>query len=238
MSSGTVKIGKRSKKQDGNFGYEKSFRSFVPELQKMEPKERIALKSEELFMQYGIRSVSMDDIANNLGMSKKTLYQYFADKDELVEAVVERHINMVEGDCINCQRQATDAIHEIFLTMKHIMEEFKNMNPMLLYDLEKFHFKAYQRFKDYKDKFLLEVIQKNIEWGIKDGLYRPDLNIDVLSKYRIESIMIPFNVAVFPPGKYNLAMTSEIMIDNFTYGLASIKGHKLIQKYYEQHKKN
>ena len=189
-------------------------------------------------MQYGIRSVSMDDIANNLGMSKKTLYQYFADKDELVEAVVERHINMVEGDCINCQRQATDAIHEIFLTMKHIMEEFKNMNPMLLYDLEKFHFKAYQRFKDYKDKFLLEVIQKNIEWGIKDGLYRPDLNIDVLSKYRIESIMIPFNVAVFPPGKYNLAMTSEIMIDNFTYGLASIKGHKLIQKYYEQHKKN
>lgn len=238
MSSRTVKIGKRSKKQDGNFGYEKSFRSFVPELQKMEPKERIALKSEELFMQYGIRSVSMDDIANNLGMSKKTLYQYFADKDELVEAVVERHINMVEGDCINCQRQATDAIHEIFLTMKHIMEEFKNMNPMLLYDLEKFHFKAYQRFKDYKDKFLLEVIQKNIEWGIKDGLYRPDLNIDVLSKYRIESIMIPFNVAVFPPGKYNLAMTSEIMIDNFTYGLASIKGHKLIQKYYEQHKKN
>lgn len=203
----------------------------------MEPKERIALKSEELFMQYGIRSVSMDDIANNLGMSKKTLYQYFADKDELVEAVVERHINMVEGDCINCQREATDAIHEIFLTMKHIMEEFKNMNPMLLYDLEKFHFKAYQRFKDYKDKFLLEVIQKNIEWGIKDGLYRPDLNIDVLSKYRIESIMIPFNVAVFPPGKYNLAMTSEIMIDNFTYGLASIKGHKLIQKYYEQHKK-
>lgn len=237
MSGGTVKIGKRSKKQDGNFGYEKSFRSFVPELQKMEPKERIALKSEELFMQYGIRSVSMDDIANNLGMSKKTLYQYFADKDELVEAVVERHINMVEGDCINCQREATDAIHEIFLTMKHIMEEFKNMNPMLLYDLEKFHFKAYQRFKDYKDKFLLEVIQKNIEWGIKDGLYRPDLNIDVLSKYRIESIMIPFNVAVFPPGKYNLAMTSEIMIDNFTYGLASIKGHKLIQKYYEQHKK-
>ena len=209
-----------------------------PNCKKMEPKERIALKSEELFMQYGIRSVSMDDIANNLGMSKKTLYQYFADKDELVEAVVERHINMVEGDCINCQRQATDAIHEIFLTMKHIMEEFKNMNPMLLYDLEKFHFKAYQRFKDYKDKFLLEVIQKNIEWGIKDGLYRPDLNIDVLSKYRIESIMIPFNVAVFPPGKYNLAMTSEIMIDNFTYGLASIKGHKLIQKYYEQHKKN
>ncbi|HEV7783545.1 MAG TPA: TetR/AcrR family transcriptional regulator [Chitinophagaceae bacterium] len=204
----------------------------------MEPKERILVKAEELFMQFGIRSVSMDDIANNLGMSKKTLYQYFADKDELVEAVVDGHVNEVEGDCINCRKNASDAIHEIFLTMEHIMEELHNMNPMLLYDLEKFHFKAYQRFKDYKDKFLLQIIRNNIEWGIKDELYREDLNIDVLSKYRIESIMIPFNVAVFPPGKYNLAKTSEIMIENFTYGLATIKGHKLIQKYNEQRQKN
>jgi AcrR family transcriptional regulator len=204
----------------------------------MEPKERILLKAEELFMQYGIRSVSMDDIANNLGMSKKTLYQYFADKDELVEGVVDGHINEVEGDCIQCRTNATDAIHEIFLTMEHIMEELSNMNPMLLYDLEKFHFKAYQRFKNYKDKFLLQIIRNNIEWGIKDELYRPDLNIDVLSKYRIESIMIPFNVAVFPPSKYNLAKTSEVMIENFTYGLATIKGHKLIQKYNEQRQKN
>jgi TetR/AcrR family transcriptional regulator, cholesterol catabolism regulator len=204
----------------------------------MEPKERISIKAEELFMQFGIRSVSMDDIANHLGMSKKTLYQYFADKDELVEAVVDGHINEVEGDCINCRRDAQDAIHEIFLTMEHIMEEFKNMNPMLVYDLEKFHYKAYQRFKNYKDKFLLQIIRNNIEWGIKDELYRADLNIDVLSKYRIESIMIPFNVAVFPPGKYNLGKTSEIMIENFTYGLATIKGHKLIQKYNEQRQKH
>lgn len=209
-----------------------------PEFAVMEPKERISSKAEELFMQFGIRSVSMDDIANNLGMSKKTLYQYFADKDELVEAVVDGHINEVEGDCMNCRRDAQDAIHEIFLTMEHIMEEFKNMNPMLVYDLEKFHYKAYQRFKDYKDKFLLQIIRNNIEWGIKDELYRADLNIDVLSKYRIESIMIPFNVAVFPPGKYNLGKTSEIMIENFTYGLATIKGHKLIQKYNEQRQKN
>ena len=204
----------------------------------MEPKERILLKAEELFMQFGIRSVSMDDISNNLGMSKKTLYQYFADKDELVEAVVDRHINEVEGDCMNCHEGATNAIHEIFLMMEHIMEEFSNMNPMLLYDLEKFHFKAYQRFKNYKDKFLLQIIRNNIEWGIKDELYRSDLNIDILSKYRIESMMIPFNVSVFPPGKYNLAITSGYIIENFTYGLATIKGHKLIQKYNEQHKKN
>lgn len=189
-------------------------------------------------MQYGIRSVSMDDIANSLGMSKKTLYQYFADKDELVEGVVDRHINEIEGDCINCRLEASDAIHEIFITMQRIMEEFSNMNPMLLYDLEKFHFKAYNRFREHKDKFLLQIIRANIEWGIKDELYRDDNNIDILSKYRIESMMVPFNVSVFPPGKYNLAETSRIIIENFTYGLATVKGHKLIQKYNDQRKKN
>lgn len=234
-----LKIGERSKKGAGNFGNEKSFHSFaLRNCNDLEPKERILFKAEELFMQYGIRSVSMDDIANSLGMSKKTLYQYFADKDELVEGVVDGHISEIEGDCINCRRDATDAIHEIFITMERIMEEFSNMNPMLLYDLEKFHFKAFRRFKDHKDKFLLQVIRDNIEWGIKDELYRSDINVDVLSRYRIESMMIPFNVALFPPGKYNLAVTSGIIIENFTYGLATVKGHKLIQKYNDQRKKN
>ena len=98
----------------------------------MESKERILIKAEELFMQYGIRSVSMDDISNNLGMSKKTLYQYFADKDELVDAVVDKHIREIQADCITCRNDAKDAVHEIFITMERIMEEFKKINPMLL----------------------------------------------------------------------------------------------------------
>jgi TetR/AcrR family transcriptional regulator, cholesterol catabolism regulator len=204
----------------------------------MEPKERILVKAEELFMQYGIRSVSMDDIANSLGMSKKTLYQYFTDKDELVEGVVQTHISKAECDCTECAQDATDAIDEIFIVMERVVEQFSNMNPMVLYDMEKFHFKSYQRFLQHKNKFLLESIQKNIEWGIKDELYRSDVNIDIMAKYRIESMMIPFNVGVFPPGKYNLATTSELIIENFTYGLATIKGHKLIQKYNDQRKKN
>ncbi|RYG27956.1 MAG: TetR/AcrR family transcriptional regulator [Chitinophagaceae bacterium] len=204
----------------------------------MEPKERILVKAEELFLQFGIRSVSMDDIANSLGMSKKTVYQYYADKDELVDAVIDSHISEIEMECLHCKENANDAVHEIFLTLEHIAEELNNMNPMLLYDLEKFHFKAYQRFKQYKDKFLAAIIRKNIEWGISQELYRPEINIDVITKFRLESIMIPFNVSVFPPGKYNLAALSEEIIQHFTYGLVTIKGHKLIQKYNQQRQKN
>lgn len=206
-------------------------------LRTMEPRERIMIKAEELFMQYGIRSVSMDDIVNSLGMSKKTLYQYYADKDELVDAVVDSHIREIQSDCIDCRKDAKDAVHEIFITMERIMEEFSNMNPMLLYDLEKFHFKAYQRFREHKDKFLALIIRQNIEWGIRDELYRPEISVDVLCKFRLESMMLPFNVSVFPPGKYNLASLSGIIIEHFVYGLATVKGHKLIQKYNEQRQK-
>ena len=106
---------------DGNFGNKKSFHSFVRQFWKMmDVKKRILGKSEEMFMQFGIRSVSMDDIANNLGMSKKTLYQYFADKDELVDGVIEGHITKIEEKCLACRQNATDAIHEIFLSMEYI----------------------------------------------------------------------------------------------------------------------
>ena len=116
-------------------------------------KERIMVKAEELFMQFGIRSVSMDDIANNLGMSKKTLYQYYADKDELVDAVIGDHINGIETECLNWRTHAKDAIHEIFLTMEHILEELSNMNPMLLHDLEKFHTDHFNGLRIIKANF-------------------------------------------------------------------------------------
>jgi TetR/AcrR family transcriptional regulator, cholesterol catabolism regulator len=185
-----------------------------------------------------MRSVSMDDIANNLGMSKKTLYQYYADKDELVDAVVDSHIKGIQNDCLVCREDAKDAVDEIFITMERILEEFSNMNPMVLYDMEKFHFRAYQRFREHKDKFLAQVIRQNLEWGLKDELYRPEIDIDVICKFRLESMMIPFNVSVYPPGKYNLSDLSEKIIEHFVYGLATIKGHKLIQKYNQQRQKN
>lgn len=204
----------------------------------MEVKERILVKTDELFMRYGIRSVSMDDIAGQLGISKKTIYQYFSDKDELVEAVVETDVQEMQHDCLGSRKDAKDAIHEIFIMMERVLRQFQDMNPMVIYDLEKFHFKAYQRFSEHKNKFLFKIIKENIEWGIKDELYRPEVNVDVMAKFRIESIMIAFNQSVYPSSKYNLAEVTLEIIEHFVYGLATIRGHKLIQKYKQLRQKN
>lgn len=203
----------------------------------MEIRDRIRIKADELFMQYGIRSVSMDDIAAQLGMSKKTIYQFFSDKDELVDAVVNDELSDTQKDCMKCRENSKDAIEEILLTMDQVHEQFSNMNPMLLFDLEKFHQNAFQNFLKHKHEFLYKVIKANIERGIKEELYRPEINIDVISKYRLDSMMIAFNVFIFPPGKYKLAEVTREIMEHFLYGLTSLKGHKQILKYKQERAK-
>jgi AcrR family transcriptional regulator len=203
----------------------------------MEIRDRIKSKADELFMRYGIRSVSMDDIAAHLGMSKKTIYQYFSDKDELVDAVVQEDIKEIQHDCNTCTADARDAVEEIFLTMERIVEQFRNMNPMVIYDLEKFHFRSYKKFMEHKNRFLLEIIRNNLEKGIAEGLYRPEINADVMAKFRLESMMMPFNIDLFPPTRYNLADVTKEIIVHFLYGIASLKGYQLILKYQSEFSK-
>lgn len=205
----------------------------------MEIKERIQEKSHELFMRYGIRSVSMDDIAMQLGVSKKTIYQYFVDKDELVDAVLGDEVGQGQEDCMKCFSDSKDAVEEIFLTMEHIVEQFRNMNPMVLYDLQKFHYVSFQKFLKYKNEFLFDMIRKNLERGVKEELFRPEINVDILSKFRLETMMLAFNMDVFPPRKYSLADVTREIIEHYLYGVSTLKGYKLILKYNEQRiKKN
>ena len=185
----------------------------------------------ELFMQYGIRSISMDDIATQLGISKKTIYQYFADKNELVSAVVDEDIHDLQNRCVVCSQRADNAIHEIFLTMDMIQEFLINMNPMLLYDLRKFHQEAYHKWVEHKNNFLLVTVHNNILSGIQEGLYRPDINPDILSKFRLESMLIPFNIEVFPPAKFTLVDVTIELLENFLYGMVTEKGYELTTKY-------
>jgi AcrR family transcriptional regulator len=204
----------------------------------MEVKKRILDKATEQFMRYGIRSVSMDDIASLLGISKKTIYQYFSDKEQLVDAVMQEEEKRTHNDCSHCRQHSVDAVQEMFLAMQQITEQFSHMNPVILYDLEKFHPSVFQRFLRLKNSYIYGVIKENINRGIEEGYYRSEINVDTISLFRIESIMMGFNLSVFPPSKYNLAeVTREIMI-HFLFGLATQQGYKRIQQYMQQKSKN
>ncbi len=197
----------------------------------METIERIKQKAHDLMMQYGIRSVSMDDIAGALGISKKTIYQFFADKDELVEAVIAAKLQHNQICCLQDKQRAKDAVHEIFLAIEMMQEVFQEMNPALVNDLEKFHQKAYRQLLDHKYQFLYQLLSDNIRWGITDGLFREDINIDIIVKARLECMLLAFNQQLFPKSRYTLVEVETQLTEQFLYGLATLKGHKLISKY-------
>ncbi|RYZ31115.1 MAG: TetR/AcrR family transcriptional regulator [Chitinophagaceae bacterium] len=203
----------------------------------MEPKERILVRAHELFNKYGIRSVSMDDISAGLGMSKKTLYQYFADKEELVDACFSGVMEHNRHQCLADQKRAENSIHELFLAFDMTQEVFAEMNPSVLYDLQKYHPAAYKKFHEFKYGFLYKVITSNLEKGIKEELYRPEIDVDVLTRLRIESVMLPFNGDVFPNNRTHLIHIEQQIFEHFLFGLVTSKGQKLIQKYKNQRTK-
>ncbi len=200
----------------------------------MEPKERILVRSHELFNKYGIRSVSMDDIAAQLGMSKKTLYQYYADKEELVDACFSVVMQQHRTQCTADKERADNPIHEVFLAFDMTQEVFAEMNPAVLYDMQKYHPSAFKKFHEFKYAFLYGIIKSNLEKGIAEQLYRPEIDVDVLARLRIESIMLAFNVEVFPNNRTQLIHIEQQLFEHFLYGLATAKGQKLIQKYKNQ----
>jgi len=197
-------------------------------------KQRIQKAANDLVMQYGIRSVSMDDIAANLGMSKKTIYQYFKDKDELVEAVVDDVIEENQYECNADRDKADNAVHEIFLVMDMMAEMFKTMNPSILFDMQKYHPAAFRKFMKHKNEFLFNVCTQNLERGVKEELYRSEIAVDILCRYRVETMFIPFNPEFQKSLKQDLAKIEEEIIIHFLFGLVSLKGYKLIMKYREQ----
>jgi AcrR family transcriptional regulator len=204
----------------------------------METKERIVKKAHELFMLYGIRSVSMDEIAAHLGMSKKTIYQYFEDKDAIVDGVLNIEIEMNEKNFTQQQQNAENAVHEIFLDIDLIQEMLKGMNPSILFDLEKYHPTAYKKLNDHKNNFYYCIMCNNLKRGIAENVYKEDINIDILSRFRVSSIFLIFNPEVFPSLKYNLTETFWEITANFLHGLVTVKGNKLIDKYKVQSKKS
>jgi len=203
----------------------------------VETKQRIQLAAHDLVMQYGIRSVSMDDIASNLGMSKKTIYQYFKDKDELVEAVVDGVIDTNQCICNDDREKADNAVHEIFLVMDMMVEMFKAMNPSILFDMQKYHPSAFRKFQVHRNEYLYNVCRQNLERGIAEELYRPEINVDILARYRVETMLTAFNPEFQRSVKQSLLKIEEEIIMHYLFGLVSIKGYKLTLKYMEQKEK-
>ena len=155
----------------------------------------------------------------------------------MVEAVVNEETKRNEEGCRKFSASAENAVHEIFLAMDNMQEMLKAMNPQLIYDLEKHHPAAFKRLKQYKYQFLYAMIKENLERGIREDIYRTDLNADLTIRHRIESAFMPFNQEAFPQNKYPMNQTCQELAILFLHSICNAKGKKLIEKYLNERQK-
>ncbi|MBX2965925.1 MAG: TetR/AcrR family transcriptional regulator [Cyclobacteriaceae bacterium] len=200
-------------------------------MEEQDIKEKILKGTEELFMRYGIRSISMDDIARHLAVSKKTLYQHFADKDELVLMVSRNHLNKNINEFNDIRDSSRNTIEELARLSVCMKVNMESMNPTLLFDLQKFHPTSWAEWLEFKNKHLYDSIVRNITQGIADGYVREDVDPEIMAVIRIELVQTAFNNDVFPPSRFKLARVQEQLFDQFVYGIVTDKGKKLYQKH-------
>ena len=131
----------------------------------MEPQEKILKTSLGMFFRYGIKHVTMDDIAKELGMSKKTIYQFYKEKDDLVNQLCEVEMVIQEKVFRDIQLSAKDPIHEIMLISTKMREMMQNINPLFFLDLQKFYPVAFKRFQQFKEECAYKDVLANIKRG-------------------------------------------------------------------------
>lgn len=173
----------------------------------------------------------MDDIAKHLSMSKKTIYQFFRDKDEVVHTLMETSLKKDRDDFRAIAENAVNVVEEVFEMMKKLNEIFSTVNPNIFYDLRKYHPQTWDLFHKFKTEFVLEQVENSLEKGKRDGLVRADINSKLLSRLRGEEIDMGFNPAIFPPDKFRILDVQIAFVEHFLYGICTLKGHKLINKH-------
>ncbi len=192
---------------------------------------RILDTARELFFRNGIKSVTMDDIATEQGISKKTIYQYYKDKNALVSALTQNQMKCQHEDMCSIREESKNAIHELLESMKYMGLIFARINPTMFYDLRKYHPLAWNQFRSFKEKELTGFIEENLRNGIKQGLYRKSLKIRILARLRLEEIELVLDPVAFPPEQFTILETQLTIMEHFLQGVVTLKGHKMLNKY-------
>lgn len=185
---------------------------------------RILEIATEQFSRYGVRAVTMEDIARLGGISKKTIYLEFADKKVLVKEAFEV---LLEEDRkkLNFILETEDGVIEhLVKTSKMVRERLQNMNPMVIMEVQKYFPEAWKMFEDFKVKVIMNDLVNVIEKGKKLGYFRPEIDSQILAKVRINQITSAFDPDNFTRKDFNLAEEQMVLLDHFLHGIFTEKG--------------
>ncbi len=204
-------------------------------LKVLDIRQRILSQADQLFNRYGIRSVTMDDMARDLGISKKTIYQYFNDKDEVVREVVKARFDEQRCEWDGLSAVARNAVDEVVMAAQHIEKSFRSMNPNMLYDLKKYHPSGWEIYLQHKESLLYQQVVRNLQRGIGEGLYRKEIQVEIIARMRLEQVQMGFELKMFPADRFNIADVQMQMFDHFIHGIVTLRGYSLVVQYRKEY---
>lgn len=186
-------------------------------------KEKILAEAERLFWKYGVRTITMDDIARRLAISKKTIYQHFTDKEDIVHQVVEWHIAHELNEYCLLNEQDLNPIEEIIAASDMMRQHADKVNPSLLIDIQRYFPKAWEAFLRHKEEHIIKDIMANLQRGVEQGLYRADIDVELMARLRVELFQLGFDDRVFPRQRDVYAVQDQLQ-HHFIRGLLTPQG--------------
>jgi len=189
-----------------------------------EHKTVLTAKIANILMTYGVKSVNMDDIAKHLSISKKTLYKYFKDKNDVVKEVAKITIleerNIIHGIKDNCE----NAIDAMIQVTQFVQEKLKDSHPAVMFDLQKFYPEAFKLLMEHKKGFIKEVIINNTNNGVAQGLYRDNINAPIVASLFLSNISEIMNLDMSKENQFSYADLHLELVRYHIRGIASEKG--------------
>lgn len=197
----------------------------------MNLRDKIISSATILFFRLGAKGVTTDDISREAGISKKTLYQEFKDKEEIICSVCQYTLDAQLKMMQETGKKSKDPVHEIIMTGNQISRVFGMINPVLLYELKRYYPNAWSLLEIFKKKHVMKILESNLKKGIELGIYRSDLNVALMAHYRLAQFDLALEPGVFPLDKVSLGEIQLSLLDHFLHGITTIKGHRLLNKY-------
>jgi len=203
----------------------------------MDLRERIIEKASALFFQRGVKSMTMSDIANELGISKRTLYEVFHDKEDLLENCITMHLERADKTAQKLAEDSDDVIEAMMRIYARSLDEVRMINSSVMYDLKKYHSRLYKKVEQ-NQRESASVFLPLLDKGVEQGLIRSDVNLEIilwLVKSQFKALM---NDDYFPKDKYSMNDFVRAIILNFMRGIATPAGVKKVDDIVEKLQSN
>ena len=185
-------------------------------------------KSRELFMKHGVKSLTMDEIAKQMGMSKKTIYQFVENKSDLVKLTMQDFLEEERKLLDSILKSSNNSVDEMITMIEYWLQIVREFNATTLNEVQKYYPETWKMYNEYRFNFMLGLIKGNLKKGVKEGYYREDLDTDIISKVYIMAVEILLNQELFPTKQYTFLSIYREFLGYHLRGIVSAKGLKYI----------